>query len=332
MHIDWRAELKKLHWMGMPLLAFLVTRLGIALVAYVSMPLIVDSSVPPYHIKPDQLLLDVFGSRWDTGFYLSIAEEGYQVDGVPFPSVAFFPLLPLLIRAFNLLTGDTLVAGLLVTNLALVAACLLFYRLVYDEFGAETAGRAVWYFLIFPSSFFGSAIYSESLFLLCAIGALYLFRKGLWESAAMLGVLSAMTRFMGLLVAPLLLIEWWMLRRRNAPEKRPPLAALARPPAHPPGHASPTCSTCSASLATRWLSCTPRRPGDASPNHRWRQFLRCCTPRQRAGGLPSPQAACRWTTGSTCRLFCSLSSWVACCSGTGAGARPPLSCSAASSR
>ena len=229
MHIDWRAVLKKLHWMGMPLLAFLVTRLGIALVAYVSMPLIVDSSVPPYHIKPDQLLLDAFGSRWDTGFYLSIAEEGYQVDGVPFPSVAFFPLLPLLIRAANLLTGDTLVAGLLVTNLALVAACLLFYRLVYDEFGAETAGRAVWYFMIFPSSFFGSAIYSESLFLLCAIGALYLFRKGLWESAAMLGVLSAMTRFMGLLVAPLLLVEWWMLRRRNSPEKRPPLIALLAP-------------------------------------------------------------------------------------------------------
>ena len=193
--------MKNMRWMRLPLLVFLVTRLGIALVAYVSVPLIADSSVPPYHIKPDQTILDVFGSRWDTGFYLSIAEEGYKVEGVQFPSVPFFPLLPLLIRLVNLLTGDTLVAGLIVSNLALCAASILFYRLVLEEFGEETAGRAVWYLLIFPTSFFGSAIYSESLFLLLAVGALYLFRKGFWGGAAMLGVLSALTRFMGLLVA-----------------------------------------------------------------------------------------------------------------------------------
>lgn len=228
-------HLKKLHWMSVPLLIFLVTRLGIALVAYVSAPLIADSSVPPYHIRPDQTILDVFGSRWDTGFYLSIAEEGYKVEDVQFPSVAFFPLLPLLIRLASLLTGDTLIAGLIVSNLALCGASIIFYRLVLEEFGEETAGRAVWYLLIFPTSFFGSAIYSESLFLLCAVSALYLFRKGFWESAAMLGVLSALTRFMGLLVAPLLLLEWWMLRRRNAPENRPPLLALQAPALTPLG-------------------------------------------------------------------------------------------------
>jgi Gpi18-like mannosyltransferase len=221
--------------MGVPLLAFLVTRLGIALVAYLSMPLIADSSVPPYHIKPDQALLDAFGSRWDTGFYLSIAEEGYVADGVQFPSVAFFPLLPLLIRAVNLLTGDTLVAGLIVSNLAMCCAAILFYRLVLEEFDVKTAGRAVWYMLIFPAAFFGMAIYSESLFLLCAIGALYLFRKGYWESAALLGFLAALTRLMGILVAPLLLLEWWVMRRRNPPEKRPPLTALLAPAMVPVG-------------------------------------------------------------------------------------------------
>lgn len=232
---NWSERLNRLRWIRAPLLSFLVTRLGIALVAYLSVPLIADSSVPPYHIKPDQTILDVFGSRWDTGFYLSIAEEGYVAEDVQFPSVAFFPLLPLFIRAVNLLVGDTLVAGLIVTNLSLCGATLLFYRLVWEEFGEQTAGRGVWYLLIFPTSFFGSAIYSESLFLLLATGALYLFRKGFWESAAMLGVLSALTRFMGLLVAPLLLVEWWTRWRGNAPEKRPAFAALLAPVLTPLG-------------------------------------------------------------------------------------------------
>jgi Gpi18-like mannosyltransferase len=84
-------------------------------------------------------LLDVFGSRWDTGFYLSIADEGYRYQGVDLPSVAFFPLLPLLIRAVTPLTGDSLTAGLLVTNLALLAAVIFLYRLVEMEWGRETA-------------------------------------------------------------------------------------------------------------------------------------------------------------------------------------------------
>lgn len=219
----------------MPLLAFVLSRFGIALVVYVTVPLVTDSDVPPYHYRPDNVFLDVFGSRWDTGFYLSVADEGYEYEGVQFPSVAFFPLLPLLIRAVTSLTGDSLVAGLIITNVSLYGAMVLLYRLVEDEWGAATADRAVWYMLIFPMSFFGSAIYSESLFLLCAIGALYFARRGYWESAAMLGVATALTRMIGAILAPMLLIEWWMQRRQRPPEARPTLVALLAPLAVPLG-------------------------------------------------------------------------------------------------
>lgn len=197
--------------------------------AYVSVPLITDSTIPPYHLRPDNTLLDVFGSRWDTGFYLSIADEGYKYEGERLPSVAFFPLLPLLIRAASQITGDSLLAGLVVTNLALLGAAILFYRLVQDEWGTSVADRAVWYLLIFPMSFFGSAIYTESLFLLLAVGALYLARKGYWESAAMLGFAAALTRLVGIVVAPMLLAEWWMQRRRRPAEGRGSLGALLAP-------------------------------------------------------------------------------------------------------
>jgi len=220
----------------MSLLAFGVTRLGIALVAYVAVPIIADSSPPPYHLRsPDNTLLDVFGSRWDTGFYLSIAEEGYKYTDASLPSVAFFPLLPLVIRSASALVGDALLAGLIVTNAALLGATILLYRLVQEEYGGPTADRAVWYLLIFPTAFFGSAIYSESLFLLCAIGALYTARKGYWETAAMLGMFAAMTRLVGLILAPTLAAEWWMQRRRREGAARPSLVALLAPAAVPLG-------------------------------------------------------------------------------------------------
>lgn len=231
-----RFQLSLARWVWMPVLAFGLTRLGIALVAYLAEPLIADyTTPPPYHIRPDNVLLDVFGSRWDTGFYLSIADEGYKYQGVPLPSVAFFPLLPLLIRAVTTFTGDSLLAGLLVANLALLGATMLLYRLVDMEWGVAAADRAVWYLLIFPVSFFGSAIYTESLFLLGAIGALYLARRGYWESAALVGVLTALTRLTGLLVAPMLLVEWWVQRQRCPVEVRPTWVALFAPAAVPLG-------------------------------------------------------------------------------------------------
>ncbi|GAB4426414.1 MAG: hypothetical protein Kow0031_06190 [Anaerolineae bacterium] len=233
--LNWGTHLQAARWLWLPLLAFSLSRVGIALIAYISIPIVADSPVPPYHIRPDNIILDMFGSRWDTGFYLNIAEEGYTYQGARLPSVAFFPLLPLLIRAVTALVGDPLIAGLLITNAALLGAAVLFYRLVDDEWGSATANRAVWYLLIFPTSFFGSAIYTESLFLLGAIGSLYLARKGHWGGAALLGIGVAMTRLVGLIVAPMLLAEWWMQRSRQPAEERPSWAALLAPALVPAG-------------------------------------------------------------------------------------------------
>jgi Gpi18-like mannosyltransferase len=91
------------------------------------------------------------------------------------------------------------------------------------------AGRATWYFLIFPAAFFGAAVYTESLFLLGAIGALYFARRGYWEIAALLGVAAALTRFIGLIVAVMLLVEWWTQRRARTGDRRPSVLALAAP-------------------------------------------------------------------------------------------------------
>lgn len=220
-----------------PAVVFLATRLGILLVAYLSAPIVADNpAVPPYHLRgTDNLLLDVFGSRWDTGFYVSIVEEGYRYEGVALPSVPFFPLLPLAMRALLPLVGDPVSAGILAANLALLAASILFYRLVEMRWGEAVADRAIWYLLIFPASFFGSAIYSESIFLLTAVAALLFARQGRWEAAAVSGFLAGTARFMGIVVAPLLLLEWWCARRRAPEGAGPPWTGLLAAAAVPLG-------------------------------------------------------------------------------------------------
>jgi hypothetical protein len=219
-----------------PAAVFLATRVGIVMVAYLSVPTVADNpGAPPYHLRgTDNLLVDVFGSRWDTGFYVSIVDEGYKYEGVDLPSVPFFPLLPLVMRALLPLTGDAVTAGILAANLALLGAAVLFYRLVDGKWGPATADRAVWYLLIFPVSFFGSAIYSESLFLLAAIAALLFARRGRWGAAAAAGFLAGLSRFLGLIVAPLLFIEW-LVRRRGPEADRPPWSALLSSAAVPLG-------------------------------------------------------------------------------------------------
>jgi hypothetical protein len=215
-------------WLWLPLTLFVVTRLGILLVAYLSAGLIADAP-GAYHLRGEEnRLVDVFGSRWDTGFYVSIAEEGYRYEGVPLPSVAFFPLYPLMMRAVASLVGDPLVAGILISHVALLFASILFYRFVAESWDEALAERTVWYWLIFPAAFFGAAVYSESLFLLCAIGALYFARRGYWEAAALLGIGAALTRFVGLIIVPVLVLEWWQQWRSKEVAERPsPIALLA---------------------------------------------------------------------------------------------------------
>lgn len=232
---DVRARLSAARWLVVPFVAFAASRLGIFLAAYLGAHLLPDNASPPlYHLRPpDNVLMDVLGSRWDTGFYLSIATEGYQYWGVPLPSVAFFPLYPLLIRLIMpLMGGDAMLAGIVVSHVALLLAAVLFYRLVSDEWGPEVANRAVWYLLIFPTAFFGSAVYSESLFLLTTIGAFYLARKGYWKGAALLAIATTLTRLVGLIIVPLLLLEWLRQYRQG---ERPGWGGLLAPALAPLG-------------------------------------------------------------------------------------------------
>jgi hypothetical protein len=69
----------------------------------------------------------------------------------------------------------------------------------------------------FPMSFFFSAVYSESLFLACSVGAFLAARTERWAWAGVLGALAAATRSIGILVlVPLAWLYATAPRRRRA--------------------------------------------------------------------------------------------------------------------
>lgn len=228
-------QLRLARWLWMPAALFVITRLVIVLVAYAAVVILPENvNPPPYHLRPPEnnVVLDVLGSRWDTGFFVSIVEEGYVATGVPLPNIPFFPLLPLVMHALLPITGDAVLSGILAANLALLLAAMFFYRLTAMSWGERVADRAVWYLLIFPAALFGSAIYTESLFLLASIAALYFARRGKWWLSGLFAIAATMSRFVGLVVAPMLLLEW-VLQQRS--EKPPGKLALLAPLAAPLG-------------------------------------------------------------------------------------------------
>ena len=144
-------------------------------------------------------------ARWDSVWFLEIARGGYDSS----EDAAFFPLYPLLVKA----TGGAVLSGVLVSLVCLGLALWLLYRLVALDFDENVAALTVLLVAVFPGAFFFSAVYSESLFLLLSVGAVYAARTGRWEWAAAAGVLAGATRSAGLVLLVPLVVMWWQAGR-----------------------------------------------------------------------------------------------------------------------
>lgn len=151
-------------------------------------------------------LLVAPAARWDSVWYLTIAHDGYGTAS-DHAQAAFYPLYPLLMRAGGWVVGSPLVAGVLISMVCFVGALVLLHRLVALELGPQYARPTLLLVAFFPTAFFFSAVYSESLFLLVSVGAFLAARQERWAVAGMLGALAALTRNSGvLLLLPLVLL------------------------------------------------------------------------------------------------------------------------------
>jgi Gpi18-like mannosyltransferase len=203
----------------MPLIAFLITRLVVFAGAYLS-----DIALPM--VSNDEAR-DVVGiwNRWDTNWYARIVDQGYSLTAGEKSSVAFFPLYPLLMSIIKPIIGNTVAAGLLISNTAFLAVLIFLYRLTEAKIENQaTAGRTVFYIASFPTAFFFTAAYTESLFLLLSVMAAYYAYQRQWLWAATCGALCAATRSFGVLIWIVVMAEWLSTHGWTVSTMRQPMA------------------------------------------------------------------------------------------------------------
>lgn len=154
-------------------------------------------------------LLDVWG-RWDSGWYMNIALHGYapatSYERVP-STLAFFPLFPMSVRAILRLLPESartptaaLIVGVVIANAALLIALAAIRQLVAQFADQAAARRSVLYVLTFPTSFFLSCFYPESLFLAASASACLLATRSRWLWASVVGILAVASRPYGVMV------------------------------------------------------------------------------------------------------------------------------------
>lgn len=200
---------------------FTIWRVALFVVAFISTFLITKFGGRfPY---ADRVLEITNLPSWIWGFgnfdgvhYLRIAQNGYTADY----SQAFFPLFPSLINIVSNLFPkianlDTALytdpaffyAGILVSNSFLLLALYFYYQVIKIEFNEKIATNSIILLLVFPTSFFLSAIYSESLFLFLAMISIYLLRKQKFLLASFVIAIATATRLAGLFLIAVYLIE-----------------------------------------------------------------------------------------------------------------------------
>jgi len=219
---------------------FLASRLSLLLVGVLSTWLIASGlSVQKGNLvfhAPAPRPLEIW-ARWDSEWYLLIAQEGYSgsevrrhfenlsVNYEPEATAGFLPLYPMLLRLLSPLLGGV-GAGVLISNVCLLVSLPLLFRLVHEAGGDQghSAGLAACAALLaYPMSLFFSAVYAESLFLLLSLAVFCFAQRGSFAAAGICGALAALTRPFGVLLVLPVAWEWWERRRSG---RHPPVSAL----------------------------------------------------------------------------------------------------------
>jgi len=120
-------------------------------------------------------------ANFDGAQYLTLVREGYNTY-----TQAYFPLYFLLVRAVALLfptpnairSHNDMLSAVLVSNVSFVLGLILFKKYLKTMIPVETHRNAsLLFLLLFPTSFFFGAVYTEGLFFFLCIGSLYFLKK-----------------------------------------------------------------------------------------------------------------------------------------------------------
>ena len=195
--------------------------------------------------------------RWDAGWYVGLAAGGYRWDGRLDRNarIAFFPAYPMSVRAVGRVLHlpqrepPWLWCGAILSTIYFWVALAYLHRLARMWIGPTRAGPAILIAALYPFSFFFGQMYSESLFLLCAVAGTFYVMNGQPARAFWFGLVAGLTRPTGVLVS-LLLIGAALWARRNRPADARANSSITTLFAI----ASPALGTALYSIYLRWLT------------------------------------------------------------------------------
>jgi len=184
-------------------------------------------NIPPFSAygPRSDLLFGTF-AQWDTGWFIRIAERGYDVK----ENSAFFPVYPLVVRGLAAVIGSHLVAGVLISLAAAGVACLLLVELARPLLGDRGATDAGLYFALYPVAFVYTSVYADGLFVALTVASFLAALRGRPWIAGVCGGLSVATRLVGLALGPVLLLLF-LKQQRGRRDLVAPFAVLLLPAA-----------------------------------------------------------------------------------------------------
>jgi Mannosyltransferase (PIG-V) len=189
---------------------WLLTRAATLIVVAAGGWLFVDEAVVPFLQRWEQ---------WDVPHLVAVASSGYGTQPTGVPLEAFFPGLPLLLRALHTIGIDYLAAGLLISFVAGAIAVVALGRLGDLDGGAGVGRRAVLFMLLSPGAVFLAAGYTEALFLAFAIPAWLAARRERWLVAGLLAAGACSVRVSGIFLVAGLVVHYAVgdggIRRRG---------------------------------------------------------------------------------------------------------------------
>ena len=185
---------------------FIVTRIVLVLIGSITLHYMVSEPYQNWRFEiVKESPLKANWIVWDSEWYLRIAQTGYSdVDKFlsgQYSTFGFFPLYPFIVKLFQIVFWDYVIAGIVVSNIFLLISAFLLYLLVKRQYDDEgLAYRSVLYMFLFPTGYIFSAVYPMSLVLCLWLACILALQKRYLFVAGIFGLLSCLAHSFGVLI------------------------------------------------------------------------------------------------------------------------------------
>ena len=168
---------------------------GITIALLTSKYMLVNSADHARYLLEPNNKLSGF-ANWDGVRYLFIAQHGYNESFV----TGFFPFYPILVSFLTKITDSYFFSAILISWTSLFGAIYFYIKIVkklFTQVKFTESVRAVLYFLLFPSAIYLLFVYTESLFALLALSAIYFALDKKYIKSSVLTAIATATHIRG---------------------------------------------------------------------------------------------------------------------------------------